>query len=221
MLLSKRNKVVIRPHRLTYEWRRGLRPPLQPSRRLRRLAPRRSRRPETHSLLHLWPSHLRLLRAGKFGRGSKHQPKPPSTSPGQAASTVLSYSSPPTASGPSITPAPAPPLAPESSVGSGGRSRPVLGLVSRRFEEALSGAGVTKDGSRLERAAEKEKEKRKEKEKEREPLKDGPSGSTREGRREDDDARPQGRHAAAPQPGVFSAPTTLQRGGKQVLPRTL
>jgi len=96
----------------------------------------------------------------------------------------------------------------------------VLGLVSRQFEEALSGAGVTKDGSRLERAAEKE-EKRKEKEKEREPVKDGPSSSTREGRREDDDARPQGGHAAAPQPGVFSAPTTLQRGGKQVLPRTL
>jgi len=97
----------------------------------------------------------------------------------------------------------------------------VLGLVSRQFEEALSGAGVTEDGSRLERAAEKEKEKRKEKEKEREPVKDGPSSSTREGRREDDDARPQGGHAAAPQPGVFSAPATLRRGGKQVLPRTL
>jgi len=90
----------------------------------------------------------------------------------------------------------------------------VLGLVSRQVEEALGGAGVTKDGSRLERAAAKEKEKRNGKEKEWEPAKDGPSSSKREGRREEDDARAWG-PAAAPQPDVLSAPTTLQRGPKQ------
>jgi len=59
----------------------------------------------------------------------------------------------------------------------------VLGLASRQFEAALSGAGVTKGGNRRERAAEKEKQK------EKEPAKDGPSSPKREGggRRKDDD----------------------------------
>jgi hypothetical protein len=63
----------------------------------------------------------------------------------------------------------------------------VLGLASRQFEAALSGAGTTKGGSMRERAAEKEREK--EKEKERESTKDGHSSPKREGegkRKEDD-----------------------------------
>jgi len=62
--------------------------------------------------------------------------------------------------------------------------------VSRQFEEGLSDAGVTKDGSRLERAAEKEKGK--ENGMGWEPAKDGPSSSHKEGRREEDDARARG-----------------------------
>ena len=153
---------------------------------------------------------------GKFGRGSKHQPKPPSTSPGQAASTAPSYSSPPADSGIFIKPAPAPSLAPESSAGSGRRSRPVLGLVSRQFEEALVGAGVSKDGSRLEHAAERGRGKGKEKE--WEPAKDGPSSSKREGK-----TTTQGHGVGLLQLrslGPYPLLQTLQRGAKQALPRT-
>jgi len=63
--------------------------------------------------------------------------------------------------------------------------RPVLGLASRQFEAALSGAEVTKGDNKQERAAEKEKQK------EREPAKDGSSSPKREaglgGRRKEDD----------------------------------
>jgi len=57
---------------------------------------------------------------------SKHQPKPSTTSSGQATSTASSSSSPPTDSGTSITPVPAPSLTPPSSGGSGRRPRPML-----------------------------------------------------------------------------------------------
>jgi hypothetical protein len=77
----------------------------------------------------------------------------------------------------------------------------VLGLVSRQFEEALSGTGVTKDINRWGRSAEKEKE----------PAKDGASSSKREdgGRRKKDDPRARGGRAAAPQLGALSTPTIL------------
>ena len=66
---------------------------------------------------------------GKSGRGSKHRHKP-------------SF------------------LAPGSLGGSGKQSRLVLlELASRWFEEALGGAGVTKDTHRRQRQAEKEREK--------------------------------------------------------------
>ena len=59
-----RNKAAFRPHRLADEPRRGLQPPLQPPRRVPLgLAPRHSRKLEMHPPLHLWPSHLRPLRA--------------------------------------------------------------------------------------------------------------------------------------------------------------
>jgi len=87
----------------------------------------------------------------------------------------ISSSRPPTDSGTSITPVPAPSLAPASSDGSGTRSRSVLGLASRQFEAGLSGPGVTKGGTRRrDRAAEQEEEK------EWEPAKDGLSRSKRE-----------------------------------------
>ena len=54
----------------------------------------------------------------------------------------------------------------------------MLGLVSRQFEAARSGAGATKGDNRRSRPAEKEKE---EKEKERVPAKDGASSLKREG----------------------------------------
>jgi len=60
VLLPRLNKAAIRPHRLANEPRRALQ---SPKRRSLRLALRRNRRPETHLLLHLWPSRLRSLRA--------------------------------------------------------------------------------------------------------------------------------------------------------------
>jgi len=123
----------------------------------------------------MWPSHLRPLRAR--------------ASPGDAASTNPNHrprlvtrlthingpfsSRAPTDSGTSITPGPAPSLAPASPGGSGSRPWPVLGLALGQFEAALSSAGVTKGGNRQEHAAEKEKE-------EKEPAKDGASSSKRE-----------------------------------------
>jgi hypothetical protein len=63
----------------------------------------------------------------------------------------------------------------------------VLGLASRQFEAALSGAGTTKGGNMRKHTAGKGREK--EKEKERESAKDGHSGPKREGegRKKEDD----------------------------------
>ncbi|KAI0252763.1 Smg-4/UPF3 family-domain-containing protein [Lactifluus subvellereus] len=115
------------------------------------------------------------------------------------------------------SPASPPPPAPPSD-GSGRRLRPVLGIASRQFEAALSGAGVSKGGGRRERGAEKGKE-----EKEKEPARDGPPRERREGggrrkKREDDGLG--GRNTVPnPQPGVLPAPTTiLQREAKAPLP---
>ena len=168
-------KAAIRLHRLANEPRRRLLLFQLPSRCLFRPAPRCSRRPKTRPLLHLWPSHLHPLRA----RASPGEAasinldhREPSTSPGQTTSTTPSSSSPPSDSGASIMPAPAPPLVPASPDGSGRRSQPVLGLASRQFKATLRGAGATEGGNTRERAAEKEKE--------REPAKDGPSSPKRE-----------------------------------------
>ncbi len=90
----------------------------------------------------------------------------------------------------------------------------MLGIASRHFEAALSGAGVSKGGSRRERTAEKEKE----------PTKDGPPREKREGggrRKKDDDAQRSTGGGAAPaaqQPGVLPAPTILQREAKPPRP---
>jgi hypothetical protein len=96
---------------------------------------------------------------GKSGRGSEPQRKLPSASPGRAASTAPSFSSPPSYSGTSVTRAPAPSSGPASSDSSGKRSLSVLVVASRQFEVALDRAGVTNGGIRWERATEKEKEK--------------------------------------------------------------
>ncbi|KAI9511371.1 Smg-4/UPF3 family-domain-containing protein [Russula earlei] len=153
---------------------------------------------------------------GKSARGGKHHtsaqvqargtqaPKSSSTPPGQAAPAILSNPPSETGGGTSTsTPTSAPALAPASSDNPGRRSRPVLGIASRHFEAALSGAGVSKSGAgKRERGQEKEKEKG--------PAKDGREKRDGGGRREEDDAR-----AAAPQPGVLPAPTILQREAKQ------
>jgi regulator of nonsense transcripts 3 len=153
---------------------------------------------------------------GKSGRGGgKQPPKPPSTSAGQAASAAAS-SSPPMdagAGGPvsatASAPAPAPALAPASSDGPGRRSRPVLGLASRQFEAVLSGAGVTKGGSRREHAGEKEKEK--EREREREPTMDGgPSSLERRGRAVAAAAAAGGRKTTTGVRGAAAAPVRLR-----------
>lgn len=157
------------------------------------------------------PSKAKSTRAGK------HPPKSSSTTPSQAAAAAAAApSSPPTeASVQAPTPASAAPaLAPASSDSSGRRSRPVLGIASRHFEAALSGAGVSKGSSRRERGTEKEKE----------PAKDGSSREKREGggrRKKEDDAQRAsgGAVPAASQPGVVPALTILQRDAKHAPPR--
>ena len=137
------------------------------------------------------------LGKGKFGRRNKHQLKLLRRQP--------SSSSPPSGTGTSITRIPAPFLVPASSDGSGGWPRPVLGLESRQFEVALSGAGIMKDSNRRERTAEKEKEKK------RDVAKNGASSSKTEGRsmKKQDNARARGWPAAARRPDVLSASTNL------------
>ena len=165
---------------------------------------------------------------GKSARAGKHHSKPPPfTSPSQVAPVpaATAPSSPPTeASAQPPTPAPgtpiAPALTPTSSDNPGRRTRPVLGIASRHFEAALSGAGVSKgSGSgRRERGAEREREK--------EPAKDGSSSrEKRDGggrRKKEDDALQRagsGTAPAAPQPGVLPALTILQREPKNTPPR--
>ncbi|KAN0109074.1 Smg-4/UPF3 family domain containing protein [Russula decolorans] len=163
---------------------------------------------------------------GKSARGGKHPPKLSSTSPSQAAAAT-SPSSPPKETGAqATTPTSAvPTLSPAFSDSSGRRPRPVLGIASRHFEAALSGAGVSKGGSRRERGAEKDEEK--EKEKEKELVKDGPpQREKREGggrRKRDDDAQQASGGGAAPattQPGVLPVPMILQREVKHPPPRS-
>ncbi|KAI0301340.1 Smg-4/UPF3 family-domain-containing protein [Russula brevipes] len=156
---------------------------------------------------------------GRSGRAGKQQasaqaptaaPKSSSPAPGQV--TPAAPSSPPAETAGSAAPA----LTPASSEGSTRRPRPVLGIASRQFEVALSGAGVSKAGGRRERGGEKEQEK----EKEREPVKEGGPPRDRERRdgggrrRKEDDGRSRGGPVPAPQPGVLPAPTILQREAK-------
>jgi len=129
---------------------------------------------------------------GKSGRGSKHQLKPSSTSPGRATSTAPSSWSPPS----DFTPAPAPSHAPASSDGSENLSRPVLGLASRQFKVSLSGAGVNKGGNTRERPAERRKRRK------GSPRRMAPLARRGRRRKEDDDAWARDGLAAAPQPGV-------------------
>lgn len=158
---------------------------------------------------------------GKSLRGGKHPLKLLSTTTNQAAAT--SPSSPPKeTSAQATTPASAAPaLSPACSDSSGRRPRPVLGIASRHFEAALSGAGVSKGGSTRERGTEKDKEKEKE-----ELVEDGPPREKRErgGRRKkDDDAQQASGGGAAPattQPGVLPAPTILQREARHPPPRS-
>lgn len=161
---------------------------------------------------------------GKSARGGKHPPKLSSTTPNQAAAPAISPSSPPKETGarPPTPTSAAPTLSPAFSDSSGRRPRPVLGIASRHFEAALSGAGVSKGGNRRERGAEKDEEK----EKEKELVKDAPPREKREGggrRKKDDDAHQASGGGAVPattQPGVLPAPTILQREAKHPPPRS-
>ncbi|THH18892.1 hypothetical protein EW146_g2181 [Bondarzewia mesenterica] len=114
---------------------------------------------------------------------------------------------------------------PSGSAGAGGRrSRPVLGLASRQFEAALSGAGVSK--TKRERAADREKDKDKGKESRGAAVagEDGGKGKERERRHEDKTVGKAARQAKA-EAGASAVivPAILQRDGQQqqVAPKIL
>ncbi|KAH9974379.1 Smg-4/UPF3 family-domain-containing protein [Lactifluus volemus] len=118
------------------------------------------------------------------------------------------------AESPASAPLSPPPATP--SDGPGRRPRPVLGIASRQFEVALSGAGVSKTGGggRRERGADKEEER----EKDAAATKDGPSRERKEGgggrkKKKEDDA------LGGRQPGVLPTPTILKREAKPQLSR--
>ncbi|KAI0299343.1 Smg-4/UPF3 family-domain-containing protein [Multifurca ochricompacta] len=153
------------------------------------------------------PSKAKSARAGKQLGSAPTQsqeaqpPKPSSTPSNQVQVAPVLPSNSPTEVGASAP-------APSASNASGRRSRPVLGVASRQFEVALSGAGVSKGGGRRDRGTEKEKEK----EKEKEPTKDGPVRERRDvGSRRKREEDVSGRNPAPTQPGVLPAPTILQR----------
>ena len=156
------------------------------------------------------PSKSKSARANKHHASAHAQSQEAQSSKSPTVPLQTAASGAPVAeSGGSVS---APALATTAATGSsdsGRRQRPVLGLASRQFEVALSGAGVSSKGggSRRDRGADKEKD----------PTKDGPSprekkdGGSRK-RKEDDTA---GRTPAlTPQPGVLPAPTILQREAK-------
>ncbi|KAI0060013.1 hypothetical protein BV25DRAFT_1004676 [Artomyces pyxidatus] len=131
----------------------------------------------------------------------------------------------------SSTPAAPPPAVPPADSVAGGsssqsnarRPRPVLGIASRQFEAALSGAGVAK--VRRERHADKEKEAGKDGSA-AEEKKEGGKGKEREGRRNQERAHGGGALSASTpasvppaQAGVLPAPTIMQRDAKQQVPR--
>lgn len=145
----------------------------------------------------------------KSTRASKHvsarpqsQEAQPSSAPLQAAASSTPAESGVSASAPAPAPAPAPAAAGSSD--SGRRARPVLGLASRQFEVALSGAGVSKGSNRRDRGAEKEKD----------PVKDGPPRERKESRKRKEGDTTGRTPALTPQPGVLSVPTILQREAK-------
>ena len=130
----------IRPHCLENKPRRGLQPPRRHPRRP--APPRCGRRPETHPLLHLWPIHIRPLRAR--------------ASLGQAVSINLNHRSrqqvkPHRRHHHLRVPPLVPSLAPVSSNGSGRLSRPVLGLASRWTPVRVQAASATRIAARAAR----------------------------------------------------------------------
>ncbi|KAH9169544.1 hypothetical protein EDB89DRAFT_1984660 [Lactarius sanguifluus] len=152
------------------------------------------------------PNKSKSTRASKHHASAQAQSSKLSSAPLDPATQVAAASNTPAETGAGASaPAPAPAAAAGSNE-TGRRTRPVLGLASRQFEVALSGAGVSK-GSRRDRGAEKEKE----------PAKDGPpprekkDGGSRKNKEEDAPAR---NPVLVPQPGVLPAPTILQREAK-------
>ena len=155
----------------------------------------------------------------KSARGNKHhasahaqsqeaQPSKASSSTPLQAAAASSAPAEPGASVPGLASAPSA----TGSSESGRRARPVLGLASRQFEVALSGAGVSKGGgNRRDRGAEKE-------------TKDGPPPREKKdgGSKKKKDGDAAGRiPALTPQPGVLPAPTILQRESKPPVPARL
>ena len=113
------------------------------------------RRPETHLLLHLWPSQIRPLRArASLGEAASinslanYQVKPHRR---PLHLRVLSQTLVPL-----LRPHLHPPLCLRALTVLKDDRGLGLGLASRQFEAALSGASVMKGGNRLERAAKKE-----------------------------------------------------------------
>ncbi|KAI9464082.1 Smg-4/UPF3 family-domain-containing protein [Lactarius psammicola] len=159
------------------------------------------------------PSKSKSTRASKHHASAQAQSSKSSSAPLDPATQAAAASSTPAESSASASAsAPAPALATSGSNESGRRARPVLGLASRQFEAALSGAGVSKGGSRRDRGTEKEKE----------PAKDGPSREKKDGgsrKKKEDDAPGRKPAALIPQPGVLPAPTILQREAKPPPPR--
>ncbi|KAI9438318.1 Smg-4/UPF3 family-domain-containing protein [Lactarius indigo] len=151
------------------------------------------------------PSKSKSTRASKHHASAQAQSSKLSPTPLDPATQAAATSSAPAETSASASlPAPAPVTATGSNE-SGRRTRPVLGLASRQFEVALSGAGVSK-GSRRDRGAEKEKE----------PAKDGPPREKKDGgsRKKKEDDTPARNPVLVPQPGVLPAPTILQREAK-------
>ncbi|KAH9039962.1 Smg-4/UPF3 family-domain-containing protein [Lactarius hengduanensis] len=151
------------------------------------------------------PNKSKSTRASKHHASAQAQSSKLSSAPLDPATQVAAASNTPAETGAGASaPAPAPAAAAGSNE-TGRRTRPVLGLASRQFEVALSGAGVSK-GSRRDRGAEKEKE----------AAKDGlprekKDGGSRKNKEEDAPAR---NPVLVPQPGVLPAPTILQREAK-------
>ncbi|ETW77358.1 hypothetical protein HETIRDRAFT_436258 [Heterobasidion irregulare TC 32-1] len=161
-------------------------------------------------------------KSGRSGRPqAQAQDTQPPRSPITPATTVAT-------SVPSASISALPETAPPStgSGATGRRPRPILGLASRQFEAALSGAGVSKP--KRERAAEKDKGKDREKDKDkgvesRDPNEDGAKGKERERRREDRAEGKSTKQAKAEKtPAVPTVPAILHReGASQVTPRIL
>lgn len=151
------------------------------------------------------PSKSKSTRASKHQASAHAQSQEAQHSKPSSATQTAASSTPAETGASTSTPAPVPATA--GSNESGRRTRPVLGLASRQFEAALSGAGVSKGGgsSRRDRGTEKEKEK------EPAPPREKKDGGSRK-KREDD--APGRNPVLIPQPGVLPTPTILQREAK-------